>query len=663
MPPRPSNRAEDSSRLTLTLAVVLIATVAAAYANSLRVPFVLDDRRNIIDNPFIQQLWPLSRAIQAPPQSGVAGRPVISLSLALNYAISGLDVWSYHLFNIAVHIACTLLVFGIISRVLRVLDPVNPSQRDRRYQAFAAALLWALHPIQTMCVTYVIQRAESMMAFFLLLTIYAAIRSATSARRLLWSVVAFISCALGMACKEVMVVAPVLVVVFDRVLFFPTPRAQWQSRRVLYAALASNWLILIALNYSGPRGESAGSGLAGVTGLQYLQTQPLVLLLYVWKSLWPARLCLDYDWSIEHRPLVIAGSATVILVLCAFTTWGIIRRRPIALMGVWFFLILAPTSSLVPISVVASEHRMYLPLASICLALVLTSHWVIRSLRGPHGAPLELGALTIVAITLAIGTWKRNQTYQSALSIWSDVVAQRPANLRARNNLGNELRRASQPAEAIQQYRLAIAIDPNYFDAYYNLAVACLDLNLLQEAFEALKTAVSLRPEDPLAQCILGHVLRRLDRPTEGADHLQRALAVRPNFAKARIELAIALTYSERVDDALPTLESAVKQDPSDTDVLTALAWILATHPDAKKRDSTAAVTLAQRADSLANHADPRALDALAAAYAEAGNFESAITNASQAEMLASAAARTAFAAEIHSRLELYRQSKPFHLP
>jgi len=159
---------------------ILVAVAVIAYSNTFRAPFIFDDYNAIVDNPHVRSLWPPWNAMVAPRHSSVDGRPVVALSLAVNYAVSGRNPWSYHAFNLAVHITNALLLFGIL-------------RRTRDELALPVTLIWTAHPLLTEGVTYVTQRTELLMAMFLLLTLYCVIRD--------WKLPAVIACALGMGCK------------------------------------------------------------------------------------------------------------------------------------------------------------------------------------------------------------------------------------------------------------------------------------------------------------------------------------------------------------------------------------------------------------------------------------------------------------------------------
>ena len=142
-----------------------------------------------------------------------SSRPVVQLSLAFNYALGGLNVWGYHAFNFVIHVLAGLTLFAILRRMFESERLRMRYGQSAPWLAGLIALIWLVHPLQTESVTYVIQRAESMMGLFFLLTMYAGIRGASSARPAAWFVAAIIACALGMASKESMVVAgPILIV-------------------------------------------------------------------------------------------------------------------------------------------------------------------------------------------------------------------------------------------------------------------------------------------------------------------------------------------------------------------------------------------------------------------------------------------------------------------
>jgi hypothetical protein len=255
------------SRRALALCGAVIAAAAlAAYWGSFSGPFLYDDVDSVLRNVSIRSF---AAAFRPPGGLTVSGRPVLNLSFALSYAISGSAPWSYHALNLAIHVGAALLLFGIVRRTIALARPQVTSEGSL-WLAFGAALLWALHPLQTESVAYVVQRAESLMGFFYLATLYGFIRFAAGDGSSRWASVSVAACLLGMGTKEVMATAPLIVLLYDRTFLAKSFAEAWRRRRTLYLAYAACWIPLAFLvaGTSG-RGGSAGFG-SGVPWWAYL---------------------------------------------------------------------------------------------------------------------------------------------------------------------------------------------------------------------------------------------------------------------------------------------------------------------------------------------------------------------------------------------------------
>jgi hypothetical protein len=499
-------------------ALVLICAGVLAYANSLSGPFVIDDKPAIVDNTHIRQIWPLSRPLVTDPESPVAGRPLVSLSFAINYAIGGLHVGGYHAVNIVLHVVCALLLFGVIHRTLS-LPALQLADRSKPV-ALATALLWLVHPLNTEAVDYLTQRTELMMGVCYLLTLYASIRSWNSAPPVRngrnpsagwWPVLAVIACGLGMACKESMVTAPVMVWLYDRTFHDETPRMRWR----LYAGLAATWLVLAGLSWSGPRTHSAGWS-AGVSVWTYLLNQAVMIVQYLRLTLWPVHLVLTYGYP---QPLTLGDvlpSAVLVGALLGITIVSLRAAPRVGFLGAWFFLTLAPTSSVVPIATeVGAERRMYLPLMALVLLAVLALDWLaghlpsMRAARGAprsapgHGATAAMAALVkrreslvwlVIVATLAVvcglATRSRNREYRSGLTMARTVVARWPTGY-AHLVLATELSSAGDHQAALVQLREAVSDLPR---AHYALGLELMEVGEWAAALDQLQTFVREEP-------------------------------------------------------------------------------------------------------------------------------------------------------------------------
>lgn len=561
----------DARKESRRLAAVLIALTVAAYSNTYDVPFRFDDPGSIANNASIRALWPPWGIFTPPPAVTVTGRPVANASFALNHAISGLEPWSYHAGNLAVHLLAGLLLFGIVRR--------TPTGRDARVAtrgAFAAATIWLLHPLQTESVTYVVQRVESLCGLFYLLTIYGCVRAwANPAGRTGWQSVGVIACALGMATKEVMVTAPLVVLLYDRTFLAGTFRAAWTARRGFYLSLAGTWFLLgLLVASSEARAGTAGFGTA-ISSWNYALTQFEAVLRYLARALWPDGLIFDYGADVVRDPRDVVVEGCAVALLLGGTAWALARTgddpaakrwRMAGFLGAAFFLILAPTSTILPIATqTVAEHRMYLPLASIAVGMA----WVIA--RARHGT-LVAGA---VGGALALLTWQRNEVYRDDFRLWSDTAVKRPNNERAHYNTAVALVRANRLAESVASYQRAVHLAPGYVEARHNLGIVLAKLGRVDEALRHLVEAARLAPGDAAMRNVIGFVLVQAGRPHEAVAHHRAALQLQPGYALAHAGLAGALAQAGRVTEALPQFEAALRADPGDAETLGAFGVAL----------------------------------------------------------------------------------------
>ena len=313
----------------------MIAVGVAVYCRSFDAPFVFDDLDRIENNPAIRTLWP----VWVP--MATTNRPVGMLTFAVNYALGGDRVWGYHAVNLAIHIAAALLLWGIVRRTLETSPRAQAFRPAAAPLALAIALAWLVHPIQTESVTYVIQRLESLMGLCYLATLYGLVRAQDSRRRpggmpaRSWP-------ALGMGTKEIMVTAPVVVLMFDRVLLAHSWCAIFQRRKNFYLALAATWGVL-AWSMLHWKAEYT-SGLVGavdqLSPTAYLLNQAGVLLHYLRLCVWPLGQCIDSAWPASSSVLRLAAPVVCAGALVVVSLWALVRRPAAGFLACAFFIIL-----------------------------------------------------------------------------------------------------------------------------------------------------------------------------------------------------------------------------------------------------------------------------------------------------------------------------------
>ncbi|MBL9201344.1 MAG: tetratricopeptide repeat protein [Opitutaceae bacterium] len=558
-----------------TLAFWLLAVTATlAYLPSLSGPFIFDDLTSIPDNPTIRSLWPLGPVLSPPHADGatVGRRPLLNLTFALNHAVSGTDVWSYHLANLAIHFAAGLTLFSLLRRAL-ALAPATATRADS--VALFTALLWTLHPLQTESVSYVVQRAESLCGLLVLLTIHAFLRASTSARPLGWHLVSVTACLLGVATKEVAATAPVLVLLLDRALVAGSFAGALRARAGYYASLAASWVLLGALIAStAGRGGTAGLGV-GVTPWGYLWSQALALTRYLGLTAWPSPLAIDHGGTLAFPGAAQAvGCGLLVLGLLAATAVAFKRAPRLGLPGAWFFVTLAPSSSVVPLLDTMFEHRMYLALAAPLLLVVLGTH----SLLGARCRP----ALAIAILAFGGLAAGRNTLYRSDVALWSDNVARTPDNPRAHFQLAGALLARNRVADAITSYERAVALKPDYVEARHNLGSALLQAGRVMDAVVALEATIRLRPIAG-THFLLAGAHAQLGRTDAALAAYDAALALVPTHVDARNNRGNLRLQRGDATGALSDYETALRHDPAHVDAhLNAAVALLALHRPAE---------------------------------------------------------------------------------
>ena len=539
-------------------AAVLLLSMSgiAVYLNALDSPFIYDDLDLIVQNVDIRQLWPPIWMFDTSTWYGsVNHRPVVALSLAINYRLGALDVFGYQLVNLLVHLCAGLAVFGLVHRTLLVDQLKARFGGSAPILAAICALIWLLHPIQSQVVNYTLQRSESLMGFFYLATCYCFVRGSQSSGDG-WFLAAVGACALGMASKESMVTAPVAVLAFDRIYCTGSFAEMFRERWPAYLGVGLTWAILALLMWSGPHGSALGFS-SGITSWVYLVNQVAVVAQYLQLSFWPHPLLLDYGWPNPDLQLVdVVPQLLLLTAIATITAATVVKAPKFGFLGIWFFLTLVPTSSVVPIvNEVAAERRMYLPLLGLVVAAVMGSHLMLQALQGARRhswvSHLRFPAAAMVIVVLGVTTVLRNQDYDSRLSIWESVVAQRPENARAYNNLGHAYAAEGAHAKAADHYRTAVELRPAYAQAHNNLGNELAAMGAPDEAIASYQRALEIEPAYAKAAYNLGNVLKSLQETGPAITAYRHALSVSPDFVAARNNLANTLFSSGAVDEAI----------------------------------------------------------------------------------------------------------------
>ena len=556
---------------------MFLGACSVAFSSALAAPFVFDDVPGIERNESIRQLVPLTIPLQPPRDTPVAGRPVVNISLAINYAINdwlGIDqdprhgdsrrVLGYHALNILIHWLCALCLFAVVRRTLCIVgaDWIEPTTA-----AGIATILWLVHPIQTEAVDYVIQRTELIVSLFYLLTLYCCIRArevdSVNPPRRRWSILAVIAAAAGMASKEVMLTAPFAVVLYDRAFFatswrdvFEAPRRRWR-----YAAIAATSIIVIAYVGSSARSQSVGFHL-GLSWYEYARTQAWAIARYLRLIVWPSGLTFDYgDAPVDGLGSILGAIVLAPCLVGIVVAWSRPRWRWLAFAATFFFLVLVPSSSVVPIKTeIAAERRAYL--ASAAIFVIAAIAFELARHRFRLNQRTTLAATAGLAAVLAGCTFVRGLTFEDPEALYSDVIAKAPTNPRGYVGLGLAVSQhgPERLPEAAALFSRAVAVDSNSFPAWQSLGIASLLQMRWVEAAQAFRHVLRLEPGNLDAAAGMARATIQLGMPDSAAVYVERIGTADPEALWMLGEQLIALGRS---GDAIRYLERSAAALPS----------------------------------------------------------------------------------------------------
>ena len=618
---------------------LIVVLGGMAYANSFSGVFLFDDHVWILEDLSIRSL---KRCML------YSSRPLVGLSLWLNYRLGGLNPADYHAFNVCVHLLNGLLLFGVLRRTLRLPSVAVSARHAATSIAGLAAALWVVHPLQTECVTYVVQRAELLMGLFALLTMYAYVRSVGAPRPDRWQTLSVVACALGMAAKPVMVVIPIVLWLYHRT-FVQVSRSD-QSPRTFFALLASTWIVPAVL-LSVPNESSTTTGLAAglITPWHYFLTQQGILLHYVRLIALPDQLCLDYAWPAVWPLWKGLPFLALHITLLAAIVLSLRRGRSLAFAGAWFYLLLLPTSSFLPVADYAVEHRLYLALAGAALVVAVGLHRAGGCLTSRRFGGAIVAILTTVALlSLGVRTWRRNQAYHSRVRMASSIVRLRPTNFRWHTTLVSALLDEGRTAEAeiaarrfVRQvtatateqaarsssYPLTRSGHAAAYEAVaqYQWGRALLAGGDLSAAAKAFGRTLELDPRDQTAWHHLGLVSWARGQRAAAEAAWARTLDLDRTHPDALTMLGLMKTDDGRWAEAAAHFRRCLSWHPDAIAARSGLAWLLATCPDEEVRDGVQALRLAVMVHEQAGEQSVRGRDLLAAALAENGRFSEAV--------------------------------------
>jgi Flp pilus assembly protein TadD len=633
---------------------VMVIFVFVVFSSSINGPFVFDDTFNIKDNPNIRLTnLTLDGIIGAGFRSPCRHRPVANMSFALNYYLNRYDTAGYHFINILIHILTGIILFYLIKTTLLLLSSQNLKFRfetnilpdkpnaatspysfnqvshQRFYLSFFAALIWLVHPIQTQTVSYIVQRMNGMAAMFYILSLLFYIKARLSnakGKKLALFLGCILSGILSLGSKEIAVTLPFFIFLYEWY-FFQDVNLNWLKRHSIYLLCLFLLIGSVILFFLG--GHPIKNILStyihrDFTLWQRVLTEFRVIIYYISLILFPhpMRLNLLHDFSISHSfiyPITTLISFIAILGLIVTAIVTAKKKRLLSFCILWFLGNLIIESSVIGVEIMF-EHRLYLP--SMFFILIFVS-LVYRFGRSGWVKGMVLCAVVVV---FSVWTYQRNIVWSDDVRLWNDCVIKSPHKSRQHYNLGVVLARNGNLDDAIKQYRKAIYVKPDNVEAYYNL----------------------------------GNALMRKGDAKDAIYNYRKALQFDPDFFKSYYNIAKILYSQGKISEAIYNYQKALTINNETPQTLFNLSWIYATSEDRNYRNGKKAVHLASILCRLTDNKQPLALDVLAAAYAENGNFTKAVDTAQKALGLAMQLGPKELILGLKDRLKLYKAGQPY---
>jgi tetratricopeptide (TPR) repeat protein len=577
-------RSADPARLLIAPALIVIVGMVL-YANSFSIPFLFDDFFEISGNPMVKSVEPLFDYLRR-------ARGIPALTFALNYRWGGFDLWGFHAVNVAVHLINGLLVYALVLRTLRL-----PGWRERYGDhavvlAGLVALVFVVHPLQTMAASYIVQRGESIAACFYLVTLLlfsAASTTAERGRRAALYGAAAVAALLGVISKEIVATVPVAALLY-RLCFLSAPTGRSRLARVGVAALLLvpfAYAVLLSRPYLFPAADTvspdvprawlyiptAGFQLEGVTPWQYLLTQFGVIVWYLRLYLLPTAQCFDYGWPLVdgfwRADVLVPLIVLLALVGAALASY---RRYPLATFCLlWVFVTLAPTSSIVPLRDAAFEQRMYLPIVGLSWLIVVGAYELIGRVAARTGRPVAMlhraaaGAAAAWIVALGAATIVRNGVLQDPVALAADSVAKAPGNWRAHSGYGEALLTAGRTGEAMPVLEEAVRLNPRTGSARIQLGQLYAQAGRLDDAVAMLTPATAVQEESVVAAAHvqLANIWEARGDVLKASWELEQALALKPGWAISHRQLAMYYTKLGAWYPAAAEFRKAVALKPS----------------------------------------------------------------------------------------------------
>ncbi len=656
------NRPPTESNLTRgAVCGAIVALIWIVFGQTLTHDFVnYDDKTYVYGNSLVSSGLTVHGIGQAFVDTYTKNwHPLTIISHMIDCQIFGLKAGGHHFTNVLFHTVAVLLLFLFLARAA-----------GRFWCAAFVSAIFAIHPLRVESVAWIAERKDVLSAVFFFLTLIAYARYVRTASLGRYAAVAALFLC-GLMSKVMLVTTPAILLLLD---YWPLDRIR--DLKSLWR-LTIEKLPLIALSIACSavtfilqiRTEES----VGQLPLSWrLQNALVTCVTYIWQIFWPTNLAVFYPHPDDRLAFWQVGLAALFLVAVTWTVFAVRRRYPYLLVGwLWYLIMLLPVIGIIEVGLQGHADRYtYLPHIGLCIALT----WLIADVSIAIRVPKQVVGTAAVTVVIVFATcaWKQTTYWKNSDSLWTHTLAVTENNDVALTNLGNAFLDRGQLDEALSYLQRALAIRSGSKDQHYNLSLAIIHdtignvlarIGRVDEALDHFRQAVDLRPDFPDAHYNLGMVLFRKGDLDGAIAQWRTTLSLHPNDPGTNTSLANALVQKGLFREAVAHYQVTLQSEPDSQLPLNNLAWVLSAAPDDSVRDGAAAVELALHLNQVTHDGNPFFIRTLAAAYAEAGQFEKAIEVGQTASGLAHAQGQHELAGKIEEETDRYRQHLPFRDP
>lgn len=541
----------------LSILLIIIATVIS-YSNSFDCSFQFDDVHSIFQNSYVVDI---AKFTDLNYWFDFYNRAPAQFTLALNYRYGELNVFGYHIVNLIIHILSSVLVFVLTGLLISAKSIKKSYVNDnRKYIQLFTALIFAVHPIQTQSVTYIIQRMESLSGMFYFGALVCYFLARTSRKKLLNYSLFVISALLAVFTKQTSFSLPLALLLLE--MFFVRDNENSMNKKVIFSISGLLFITTAFMMITGALPRETYD----ISRLQYLLSQFIVIPKYIFMSFIPIGQNLDHDILIPEGFFTTEVLGGLILVTGLFVLSFFLYRKNklISFTILWFFALLALRSSILPIGDLMYEHRLYMSIFGLGLFISVIVFYLndkFNLKRVSKYFPIII--LLIVTITYSVTTFQRNKVWKTDISLWADSVTKSPVKFRPNYNIAEALKRNGYLEKALNFYLRANSIDPNSYGTCNNIGNIYYEKKDVEQAKKFFRSAIDINPSYAKTLNNLANIYLTEKNYPEAEKLYLKALLVDEKYVDALFNLGNLYYLTGRKEEALEKYRKVTEIDPN----------------------------------------------------------------------------------------------------